>query len=88
MAHVEIYGAAAGESVGAVFELARSANGPALVTLKGTFAATADPDRFLVSAALPIGALAPGDYVVRAIVAAKDKTGGRVLRALRKVRMP
>ena len=84
MAHVEVYGATAGESVGAVFELARSANGPALVALKGTFAATGDPDRFLVSAALPIGALAPGDYVVRAIVAAEGKAGGRVLRALRK----
>jgi hypothetical protein len=88
MAHVEIYGASAGDPVGAVFELARSANGPALIVLKGTFAATADPDRFVVSAALPIGALAPGDYVVRAIVAAKDKPGGRVLRALRKVRQP
>jgi hypothetical protein len=85
MAHVEIYGAAAGESVGAVFELARSANGPALVTLQGTFAATTDPDRFIVTAALPIGALTPGDYVVRATVAAQDKPGGRVLRALRKV---
>ena len=84
MVHVEVYGASAGESVGAVFELARTANGPALVALKGTFAATTDPDRFLVSAALPIGALAPGDYVVRAIVAAQGKAGGRVLRALRK----
>lgn len=84
IAHVEIYGASAGESVGAVFELARSANGPALLALKGTFAATADPDRFLVTAAIPIGALAPGDYVVRATVAAQGKAGGRVLRALRK----
>ena len=85
MAHVEIYGASAGESVGAVFELARSANGPALVTLRGTFAGTSDPDRFIATAALPIGALTPGDYVVRATVAAQGKAGGRVLRALRKV---
>lgn len=84
MAHVEIYGGSAGESVGAVFELARSANGPALVTLQGTFAGTSDPDRFIATAALPIGALTPGDYVVRAIVAAEGKAGGRVLRALRK----
>jgi hypothetical protein len=85
MAHLEIYGASAGESVGAVFELARSANGPALVTLPGTFAGTSDPDRFIATAALPIGALTPGDYVVRATVAAQGKAGGRVLRALRKV---
>ncbi len=85
IAQVEVYSAAAGESVGAVFEVARTANGPALVTLPGVFAATADPDRFIASAALPIGALAPGDYVVRATVAAEGKAGGRVLRALRKV---
>ena len=85
MAHVEIYGGSAGEAVGAVFELARTANGPALVALRGTFASTTDPDRFIASAALPIGALAPGDYVVRATVAAEGKAGGRVLRALRKV---
>jgi hypothetical protein len=84
MAQVEIYGASAGEAVGAVFELSRTSNGPPLITLKGTFAATADPDRFLVTAAFPIGALQPGDYVVRATVAAQGKAGGRVLRALRK----
>ena len=85
MAHVEIYGASAGTAVGAVFELARTANGPALVGLRGTFAATTDPDRFIASAVLPIGAVAPGDYVVRATIAVEGKPGGRVLRALRKV---
>lgn len=85
MAHVEIYGAAAGDAVGAVFELARSANGPALLTLPGVFSGTMEADRFVVSAALPIGALAPGDYVVRVTVAAEGKAGGRVLRTLRKL---
>lgn len=85
VAHVEIYGGSEGTRVGAAFELARTANGPALVTVPGVFAATSEPDRFIVTAALPIGALAPGDYVARAIVAAEGKAGGRVLRALRKV---
>ena len=85
MAQVEVYGASSGEAVGAVFELARSVNGPALLALRGTFAATSDPDRFIATAALPIGALTPGDYVVRATVAAQDRPGVRVLRALRKV---
>lgn len=85
MAQVEIYGAAAGDAVGAVFELARSANGPALIALKGTFAPTRDPDRFLVTAAMPIGSLNAGDYVVRATVAVQGKPGGRALRSLRKV---
>jgi len=85
MAQVEIYGAAAGEAVGAVFEVARTVNGPALFTQPGTFGATSDADRFIVTAALPLGALAPGDYFVRATVAAQNKPGGRVIRALRKV---
>ena len=85
MAQVEIYGGAAGDAVGAVFELARSANGPALIALKGTFAPTKDPDRFLVTAAIPIGSLSPGDYIVRATVAVQGKPGGRMLRPLRKV---
>lgn len=84
MAYVEIYGARQGAAVGAVFEVARTANGPALVTIKGTFAATSEPDRFVVTAAVPVGALTSGDYVVRAIVAAQDQPGGRVLRAIRK----
>ncbi|MEO6223165.1 MAG: hypothetical protein ABIP90_07925, partial [Vicinamibacterales bacterium] len=85
MAQVEIYGGAAGLAIGAVFELARTANGPALIVVRGTFAPTTDPDRFIATAALPIGGLTPGDYVVRATVAADGKAGGRVLRALRKV---
>ncbi len=67
------------------FEIARTANGPALVTLPGAFAATNEPDKFLVTAALPVGALPPGDYVVRATVGAQDQPAGRVVRTLRKV---
>lgn len=85
MAYLEIYGGTAGTQVGVAFEIARSSNGPALVTVPGAIAATTEPDRFSVTAALPIGALAPGNYVVRATVAAQGQAGGRVLRPLRKV---
>lgn len=85
MAYLEIYGGKEGTLVGVAFEIARTPNGPALVTLPGAIAATSEPDRFLVTAALPIGALAPGDYVVRATVALQGQAGGRVLRPLRKV---
>jgi VWFA-related protein len=85
MAYLEIYGGKEGTSVGAAFEIARSSNGPALVTVPGAFEATTEPDRFIITAALPIGALTPGDYVVRATVAAQGQAGGRVLRPLRKV---
>lgn len=85
MAHLEIYGGREGTAVGVAFEVARTPNGPALVTLPGAIAATSEPDRFIVTAALPIGALPPGDYVVRATVAAQGQAGGRVIRPLRKV---
>jgi hypothetical protein len=84
-AQLEIYGGSEGTEVGVAFEIARSANGPALVTVPGVFDATSEPDRFVITAALAIGALPPGDYVVRATVAAKDQPAGRVLGTLRKV---
>ncbi len=85
MAHLEVYGGREGTQVGVMFELARTANGPALATMPGAFAATNEADRFLVTAAIPIGALPPGDYVVRATVAALNQAGGRVVRPLRKI---
>lgn len=85
MAHLEVYGGREGARVGVVFEVARTINGPAIVSMPGAFAATTEADRFLVTAAIPIGALPPGDYVVRATVAAQDQAGGRVVRPIRKV---
>jgi hypothetical protein len=88
VAHVENYGAREGTAVGASFEVARSANGPAIATLPGVFAATSDPDRFIVTATVPLGALRPGDYMIRATIAAEGQVAGRVLRPLRKVSRP
>lgn len=85
MAHLDIYGGRPGAAVGVMFEVARTVNGPAIVTLPGAFAATTEADRFLVTAAIPIGSLPPGDYVVRATVAAQDQAAGRVVRPFRKV---
>jgi hypothetical protein len=84
-AHVEIYGGREGAQVAVAFEIARSPNGPALVTVPGALDATSEPDRFIISAALAVGALPPGDYVVRATVAAAGQPAGRVFTALRKV---
>lgn len=85
MAHLELYGGREGARVGVMFEVARTVNGPALAVLPGVFGATDEADRFVVSAAIPIGALAPGDYVVRATIAAENQAGGRVVRPIRKV---
>jgi hypothetical protein len=85
MAQLEVYGGREGSRVGVVFEIARTMNGPALLAVPGAFTATAEPDKFLASAAVPIGALPAGDYVVRATVAAEGQAGGRVVRPVRKV---
>ena len=84
LAYLELYGGAEGMAVGVAFEVASTTNGPALITLPGAFAGTSEADKFLVTAAIPIGALPPGDYVVRAIVAAQGQPGGRVVRSIRK----
>jgi len=46
----------------------------------------ADDSRVVAMGAVPLGALAPGDYVVRGVVKLEDGTIGRVMRTLRKVR--
>jgi len=85
LAMLEIYGGTAGTAVGVAFEVATSLNGPALLTMPGAFAGTNEPDKFMVTAVIPIGALPAGDYAIRAIVAAKDQPGGRVVRTIRKL---
>ena len=83
-AYVELYGVGEGARVGAQFEIAKTTNGPAMQTFRGNFAATNEDTKFMVSAAIPISALAPGDYVVRAIVQAQNQPATRVIRTLRK----
>ena len=83
LAYVEIYGGKAGEQVAATFELARSLNGPPMVTVPGALAATGD--HHSATAAIPIGALSPGDYVVRATIGIAGQPSTRVERTLRKV---
>jgi hypothetical protein len=68
-------------------ELAATADGPAIQQAQAAGSGTKDPDRFLVSGTFQIGSLAPGDYVVRAIVGSAESGGeGRVTRTLRKVK--
>ena len=44
----------------------------------------ADEGRVVATGAVPIGALAPGDYVVHGVIRLEDGTTGRVTRTLRK----
>ena len=83
IAYLELYGGKPGQPVSAVFELARTLNGPPIVTMPGTLAAVGD--HYSATAPIPIGNLSPGDYVVRATVGAVGEASTRVERTLRKV---
>jgi hypothetical protein len=81
--YVEMSGAAPGAKVTAVLELADEPNAAARLTAPLTIGPGAG-GRYVGKAALPIGALPPGDYIVRAIVALDDHPPTRVIRTLRK----
>jgi hypothetical protein len=85
IAYLDVVGGVAGAPVAAFVEIARTANGPAISTTRLAIESTSDPSRFQASAAVPIGALPPGDYVVRAMVGIDGQPMGRVTRVLRKV---
>ena len=87
LGYLEIYAVDSGVREPAItLELAATADGPALSTARARLAPSREAGRFIVTGTLPIAALAPGDYVVRAIVKQGDKTVGTVLRTLRKTR--
>lgn len=80
----ELYGAAtAGMRVTAVLDVARTVDGPALVSIPLALERAAD-DRLVATGAVPIGALPPGDYVVRGTIGIEGGPSGRVMRTLRK----
>jgi hypothetical protein len=80
----ELYGDISA-GVEAKVEIAATPDGPALETTKPGGQQTSEPDRFILQAKLPIAKLAPGDYVVRAIVNAAGQPPAKVYRTLRKV---
>ena len=82
--YLEIYGRAPKtDSITVRIEVAPTNDGRALVTGAGRIVPQQD-DRRVMIGALPIAALAPGDYVVRAIVSVDGRPVGRVFRTLRK----
>ena len=83
IASFDLYGGAAGMALSAVLEVARELDGPAISAVPLALA-RADEDRVVATAAVPVGALAPGDYVVRGVIRLEDGTAGRVVRTLRK----
>jgi VWFA-related protein len=84
VAYFEAYGQVSGpDAVTARLEVAASPEGRAIVTAAPRVVPQGALRRQVIGA-LPIAALAPGDYVVRAIVSVDGRPVGRIMRTLRK----
>jgi VWFA-related protein len=81
--YLEIYGEPSAQ-LSVRMELAMSESGPALVAVPAAIQSTSDQRRAIATAALPVGALTAGDFLVRAAVTADGQTT-RIQRTLRKV---
>jgi hypothetical protein len=84
IASFDIYGGTDSTRLAASLEVARDADGPALAALPLTMT-RADQSRVVATGSVPLGALPPGDYVVRGVIRLEDGTTGRVTRTLRKL---
>jgi len=83
-AYHEVYGRDLRDQQATVtFEISETADGPVLVSAPAAFTSTADADRWIMTAGLPIARLAPGDYVVRAVTRV-GTASATVVRTLRK----
>jgi hypothetical protein len=82
---VEIFGPLPSQGL-VRFELARTPEGPAVVSVAGTITPTEDPGRYISTGALPIGGFLPGQWLVRAVVAPEGSSPLRVFRTLEKVK--
>jgi hypothetical protein len=80
----EIFGAAPDGKLSVAMELATSEDGPALVRVPGAIVATADAQRQRATGVVPVGNLAPGDYIMRGVLSLNGAPIGRVTRVLRK----
>ena len=83
-ASFDIYGGTEGQRLSATLEVSRTLDGPAMATVPLALS-RADDSRVVATGTVPLGALAPGDYVVRGIIRLENGTSGRVVRTLRKV---
>jgi VWFA-related protein len=83
IAYVELYGATPGTRLSSALEVAKTMNGPALSVAPLAIEASGE-NRYIAKGAIPIGALPPGDYIIRALVGIEGQALTRVVRTLRK----
>jgi hypothetical protein len=85
LGYLEIYGTGKDTpEPRARFEIAATAEAPAIVSAATKGHATKDPGRWIATASLPIDALAPGDYIVRVLILEGNRLAGRAFRTFRK----
>jgi hypothetical protein len=85
IAMFDLYGGVSGETkIACVFEVARTTDGPSMFNVNATASPTGEDGKFVVTGTIPVGALKPGDYVIRAVVTVEGQGSGRVIRTLRK----
>lgn len=83
IAYLELEGAPPGAKVSAAVEVAQTLNGPPVVTVPLAIEGTGE-NRYTAMGSVAIGALPPGDYIVRAIVGLEGHPMTRVFRTMRK----
>ena len=81
--YLELYGGSEGMQISSALEIASTLNGPALAAAPFALE-SAGGNRYIATGIIPIGALAPGDYIVRALIGVKGQALTRVVRTLRK----
>jgi VWFA-related protein len=84
LASLEFQGTLSGSRLTIGLEVARSLDGPAVLTAPLAVERIGD-DQYSATGAVAIGALPPGDYTVRAVIGLDGKALARVVRTLRKV---
>lgn len=86
LAYLELYGGTPGARISAIVEVAQNIGGPAMLTTPLALEASGEEGRYLATGAVAIGALAAGDYVVRAVIGIEGAPAGQVHRTLRIVK--
>lgn len=76
-------GGAPGMPLFSALEVARTLDGPALANLRLALERAAE-GRYVATGAIPLGALPPGDFVVRATVGIEGQPAVQIVRTLRK----
>jgi hypothetical protein len=83
--YLEVYGVSKGAAIAVSLELAATPDGPAMATTEAIVQAGGPEDMRIAYDGFAIDGLAPGDYLMRAIVTVDGKPVGRSTHTLRKI---